>query len=72
MPEGEAVAGPDLQLVEPESDASAAAQAAEGANPAQGEMPFAIVAGEGLTLPGLLPVAMRRGVQPCLFFWFQT
>jgi segregation and condensation protein A len=49
MPEGEAVARPDLQLVEPASDPDAATQSGTIANPAQGEMPFAIVDGEAVT-----------------------
>jgi segregation and condensation protein A len=49
MPEGEAIARPDLHLVEPASDPDAATHSAAGTNPAQGEMPFAIVDGEAVT-----------------------
>ena len=49
MPEGEVVTKPDLQLVEPASDPDVATQSAAGNDPAQGEMPFAIVHGEAVT-----------------------
>jgi len=49
MPEGEVVAKPDLQLVEPASEPDVAMQSAAGGDPAQGEMPFAIVHGEAVT-----------------------
>ena len=49
MPEGEAVAKPDLQLVAPASSPDAAVHPAARARPAQSEMPFAIVAGEAMT-----------------------
>jgi segregation and condensation protein A len=49
MPKGEAIARPDLQLVEPASDPDAATHSTAGTNPAQAEMPFAIVDGEAIT-----------------------
>ena len=49
MPQGEAAARPDLQLVESPSEPDAAQQVNVRRDPAQGEMPFAIVAGEAVT-----------------------
>ena len=49
MPQGEAAARPDLQLVESPSEPDAAPQVNVRRDPAQGEMPFAIVAGEAVT-----------------------
>ena len=49
MSKGEAIARPDLHLVEPASDPDAAPHSAAGVNPAQAEMPFAIVDGEAIT-----------------------
>lgn len=51
MPEGEAIARPELKLVErvAEKRATMLSSDSTGDNPAQGEMPFAIVAGEAVT-----------------------
>jgi segregation and condensation protein A len=51
MPEGEAIARPELKLVErlAEKRATMLSSDSTGENPAQGEMPFAIVAGEAVT-----------------------
>jgi segregation and condensation protein A len=51
MPEGEAVARPDIKLVEPENDVKQSMPSGEGSdeNPAQAEMPFAVVEGEAVT-----------------------
>lgn len=51
MPEGEALARPELKLVEPSSEKKPAMLSVDstGENPAQAEMPFAIVAGEAVT-----------------------
>ena len=53
MPEGESAAKPDLKVVDPNADSNAAvppeAGADDTANPAQAEMPFAVVEGEAVT-----------------------
>ena len=51
MPEGEAIARPELKLVEPTAQKRSTMLSADstGENPAQAEMPFAIVAGEAVT-----------------------
>ena len=51
MPEGESAAKPKLTIVEsvPEEHESMLADGTTGANPAQAEMPFAVVEGEALT-----------------------
>ena len=51
MPEGEAVAKPDVKLVDPpaETRPRMLSEGSTGENPAQAEMPFAVVEGEAVT-----------------------
>jgi segregation and condensation protein A len=51
MPEGEAVAKPELKLVEsaPDTNAAESSDGRAGTGPAQAEMPFAVVDGEAIT-----------------------
>ena len=51
MPESEAVARPDLKLVEPDSEAKdgMGPGSTAASRPTQSEMPFAIVDGEAVT-----------------------
>ena len=55
MPEGEAAAKPELKVVSendasvPVADAASPTDENVTANPAQGEMPFAVVQGEAIT-----------------------
>jgi segregation and condensation protein A len=68
MPEGEAVAKPELKLVEsaPDTNAAESSDGRAGTGPAQAEMPFAVVDGEAITeLPQDLYILRGRWI--CCF-----